>query len=260
MAELDRKLIRKTNGKEPVRLNKYLSDAGFCSRREADRLIEQGRVFVDGSAAVMGQKVTHGQIVKVDSKEIKPSSKLILLAFNKPAGVECTTAPDVKDNIIDAVGYPERVYPIGRLDRDSTGLILLTNTGELVNEILRSVNDHEKEYAVTVDRPVNKDFINRMREGVLLKDVPGRRGSTDITTRKCEVKAINENTFYIILTQGINRQIRRMCEALGYRVTALHRVRIMNIELGDLPEGKYRSVTEREAEELIAGLSGSTDN
>ena len=257
MAELDRKLIRKTDENEPVRLNKYLSDAGFCSRREADRLIGEGRVSVDGIQAVLGQKVIPGQLIKVDSAEVRPSSRLILLAYNKPAGIECTTATDVKGNIIDAVGYPERVFPIGRLDRESTGLILLTNTGELVNEILRSVNEHEKEYAVTVDKPIDNDFIKKIKAGVLLKDVPGRRGSTDIMTRKCEAKVINENTFSIILTQGINRQIRRMCETLGYSVTSLRRVRIMNIELGDLPEGKYRSVTKIEAEKLIAGLSGN---
>ncbi len=257
MAELDRKLIRKTNETEPVRLNKYLSDAGFCSRREADRLIEAGRVYVDGCPAVMGQKVAPGQTVKVDSAEVKPTDALIILAYNKPAGVECTTSAAVKNNIIEAVDHPERVYPIGRLDRNSTGLILLTNTGELVNSILRSVNRHEKEYVVTVDRPVNDEFIRKMSEGVLLKYVPTRRGSEDIVTKKCKVRKISDHVFSITLTQGINRQIRRMCKALGYNVTALHRVRIMNIELGSLPEGKYRSISEEEVKELIAELSES---
>lgn len=255
MTELDRKLIRKTDDKEPVRLNKYLSDAGFCSRREADRLIDAGRVYVDGALAVMGQKVMPGQSVKVDSFDVKPTDELILIAYNKPAGIECTTAEDVKNNIIEAVGYPERVYPIGRLDRDSTGLILLTNTGELVNSILRSVNSHEKEYVVTVDKTINNDFLKNMRDGVLLKDVPTRRGSEDMVTKKCCVNKIGDNKFSITLTQGINRQIRRMCKALGYNVTALHRIRIMNIELGSLPVGKYRSVSEQEAKELIAELS-----
>ena len=258
MEELDKKLIRNAN--EPVRLNKYLSDAGFCSRREADRLISEGRVFIDGTAAAMGQKVLPGQKVCVDSEVIRPSDRLILLAYNKPSGIECTTAGGVKNNIIDAVGYPERVYPIGRLDRESTGLILLTNTGELVNSILRSVNHHEKEYAVTLDRPFDDDFIHKMSDGVLLKDVPGRRGNEDIMTRKCSVCRTGDDSFSIILTQGINRQIRRMCAALGYRVKALHRVRIMNIELGDLPEGKYRDVTGKEAEELIAELDSGHRN
>ena len=210
MTDLDTKNIRGNGDKEPVRLNKYLSDAGFCSRREADRLIDAGRVSIDGSLAAKGQKVFPGQTVKVDSVEIRPSNTLILLAYNKPAGVECTTASNVKNNIIEAVDYPERVYPIGRLDRNSTGLILLTNTGELVNSILRSVNRHEKEYTVTVDRPVSNEFIKKMREGVLLKDVPTRRGSEDMVTKKCDVEKLGDNTFSITLTQGINRQIRRM--------------------------------------------------
>lgn len=263
MAELTKELIRKYNENEPVRLNKFLSDAGFCSRREADRLIGEGKVEVDGAVATLGQKVMPGQKVTACGKVVEPKWEMILLAFNKPAGVECTTVADVPGNIIEFIGYPERIYPIGRLDKNSTGLILLTNTGDLVNSILKSVNEHEKEYEVQVEKPVTDEFVNKMSGGVLLKDVPIRtreagryRETRDIKTRPCQVKKTGEKEFDIILTQGINRQIRRMCEELGYTVTALHRTRIMNIELGDLPEGKYREVTEDEVMQLISMISG----
>lgn len=265
MTELQKDLIRNTVPNVSVRLNKYLSDAGLCSRREADRLIEEGRVLIDGMPAVMGQKVNPGQTVTVNGEVIRPVKKMILLAFNKPAGVECTSAPDVPENIVEYINYPERIYPIGRLDKNSTGLILLTNTGELVNRILKSANQHEKEYIVQVDRPLEDSFISAMQNGVILKDVPIRRVKSgdsyqtvtrDVKTAPCSVSRTGTDEFSIILTQGINRQIRRMCEALGYNVTSLHRVRIMNIELGDIPEGKYREVTEDEASELVSQLSG----
>lgn len=234
-----------------VRLNKYLSDAGVCSRREADRLISSGAVFLDGKPAILGDKVSEGQKVTVKGKEVSASSKLILLALNKPSGIECTTDPKNPDNIVDFVGYPERVYPIGRLDKNSTGLILLTNTGELVNRILKSSNYHEKEYQVRVDRPLTDVFLNNMRRGVTIYiDNEDRT----VTTRKCRVEQTGEKSFSIILTQGFNRQIRRMCRALGYEVTALKRVRIMNICLGNLREGSIREVTEDELKELIREL------
>ena len=252
MTDLNKNLIKNTENTEPVRLNKYLSDAGFCSRREADRLIEAGRVSIDGCAAVMGQKVEKGQKVLVDGKEIKPQEKMILIAFNKPAGVECTSASDNPDNIIDYINYPERIYPIGRLDKPSTGLILLTNTGELVNGILKGSNYHEKEYVVSVDRQITAQFLEKMRAGVRLDD--------GVVTRSCSVKQTGKCTFNIILTQGLNRQIRRMCSALGYEVTSLHRIRVMNIKLGDLPEGKYREVTEPEVRKLIEDIQAGKKN
>ncbi len=242
MTEISRAFVN-NDPEKPVRLNKYLSDAGFCSRREADRLTEQGKVCVDGVLAVMGQKVLPGQEVSVEGIPVKPHDRLILLAFNKPCGIECTTDPGTKDNIVDYIGYPERIYPIGRLDKPSTGLILLTNTGELVNAILKGSNFHEKEYVVTVDRPFDESFIRNMAAGVVLDD--------GIKTRPCRIEREGSKGFRIILTQGLNRQIRRMCRALGYYVETLKRVRVMNIKLGDLPEGKYRDVSAQETEELI---------
>lgn len=225
-----------------MRLNKYMSDAGVCSRRQADRMIEEGRVQIDGHVALMGEQVEEGQTVSVDGKEISLVSKKIILAFNKPKGIVCTAEKREKNNIIDYIHYPERIYPMGRLDKDSEGLILLTNDGELMNEILRARNYHEKEYEVRVDRPVNKEFMRKMSEGVEILDT---------VTRPCEVRQTGTHTFRIILTQGLNRQIRRMCEALGYRVRDLKRYRIMNIYLGDLPVGKYRELTSKEYRELM---------
>ncbi len=224
-----------------MRLNKYLSDAGYCSRRQADRLVEAGRVRVDGRTAVLGQRIGEGQEILVDGKEIRPDKKKIVLAFNKPKGIVCTTEKREKNNIIDYIRYPERIYPMGRLDKDSEGLILLTNDGELMNEILRARNHHEKEYEVRVDRPVTKEFLDRMSRGVEILDT---------VTRPCQVSQTGTCSFRIILTQGLNRQIRRMCEALGYRVRHLRRYRIMNIRLGDLESGKYRELTGKEYEEL----------
>ncbi|MBO4835347.1 MAG: pseudouridine synthase [Lachnospiraceae bacterium] len=249
MEKLSKNLIRANAPEEPVRLNKYLSDAGFCSRREADKLIEEGRVFVDGIVAYLGQKVLPSQVVEADGKVLNRSEELILLAYNKPLGVECTTDPKNPDNIVDQIHYPMRIYPIGRLDKNSTGLILLTNTGEIVNQILKASNYHEKEYVVTVDQPITKEFLQNMRSGVtiLLED-----GTKKVKTRKCEVKQLDRQTFSIILTQGLNRQIRRMCQELGYKVTSLNRIRIMNILLDDLKIGTYRMLTEEEIKKLVS--------
>lgn len=225
----------------PQRLNKYLSDAGVCSRRQADRYVEEGRILIDGEKAQLGQKVMPGQRILLDGNPIKISRQRILLAVNKPKGIVCTTQKKEKDNIVDFIHYPERIYPVGRLDKDSQGLILMTNDGELMNEILKARNGHEKEYEVKVDKPVTKQFLRKMAQGVPILDT---------VTRPCKVRQTGPCTFRIILTQGLNRQIRRMCEALGYRVKELTRLRIMNVTLGNLPEGHYRELTETEYQEL----------
>ena len=243
--------LNQDNTKGSVRLNKYLSDAGYCSRREADRLIAAGKVLIDGKEAGLGDRVSEGQTVSVNGTEIRPTDKLILLAFHKPEGIECTTDKENPDNIIDFIGYPERIYPIGRLDKNSRGLILLTNTGELVNQILKASNHHEKEYRVEVDKPLTEEFLKEMRSGVRI-DIDNE--NRIVTTRKCKVRKTGAKSFTIILTQGYNRQIRRMCRTLGYHVRSLKRVRIMNILLGDLPEGQYREVSKEEIQELIRGL------
>lgn len=227
---------------ETIRLNKFLSDAGFCSRREGDRLVEQGRVSVNGKTAVMGQKVTIQDIVLVDGKQINREEEQILLAFNKPVGVECTSDLTNPDNIIDYISYPKRIYPIGRLDKNSQGLILLTNDGSIVNHILKASNYHEKEYVVTVDKPVTEEFLKKMSSGVeILEQI----------TRPCKVTKVSKHVFNIILTQGLNRQIRRMCETLGYHVQKLQRIRVMNIKLGNLKKGSYRQLTDEELKELM---------
>jgi 23S rRNA pseudouridine2604 synthase len=226
------------------RLNKYLSEAGYCSRREADRLIDAGRVTVNGSVPEMGTKVAPKDIVRVDGETISGKrNDFVYLAFNKPVGIVCTTDTRVeKDNIIDFINYPKRIFPIGRLDKPSEGLILLTNDGDIVNKILRASNNHEKEYIVTVDKPISQTFIERMSGGIYLEDL-GQR------TKKCEVTKIDRYTFSIILTQGLNRQIRRMCEYLNYEVQTLKRIRIMNIKL-DITLGTYRELTKEEFKEL----------
>ena len=227
---------------EKVRLNKYLSEAGVCSRRQADRLVEEGRVLVDGVPALMGQKISPDQEVLVDGKRAGAKKKPVILAVNKPKGIVCTTDDKrEKDNIVSMIGYPERIYPVGRLDKDSEGLILMTNDGQLMNEILKARNYHEKEYVVAVDRPVTTDFLNKMSQGVEILDT---------VTRPCKVRKTGARTFHIILTQGLNRQIRRMCEALGYRVRHLTRIRVMNIRLGALTPGSYREVRGEELQEL----------
>ncbi len=236
---------------ELIRLNKYLSDAGICSRRAADAAIDAGEVIVNGMPAIMGMKISPDDEVVYKGMAVNNKDKhRILIAYNKPAGIVCTAEKRERNNIIDHINYPERIYPIGRLDKDSTGLILLTNQGDLVNKIMRAVNGHEKEYIVTVDKEITADFINKMSSGVYLDEL-------DTTTRRCQVVKLSKNKFKIILTQGLNRQIRRMCKALGYRVRSLQRVRIMNIKLGNLKEDTYRDVSEAELSELNKLLVGS---
>ena len=233
-----------------VRINKFLSEAGFCSRRAADKLIEENRVTINGKIPEMGTKVLPTDDVRVDGKRINESQEQpVYLAFNKPIGIVCTTDTRVeKDNIIDFINYPKRIFPIGRLDKPSEGLILLTNDGDIVNKILRARNNHEKEYLVKVDKPITRDFIQKMSNGVPILDT---------VTRKCKVEQIGRFEFNIILTQGLNRQIRRMCEYLGYEVVKLKRTRIMNIEL-DIPVGKWRDLTSYELNKLNQLLAEST--
>ncbi len=229
---------------ELKRLNKYLSEAGHCSRREADRLIDAGRVTINDVVPEMGTKVSSEDVIKVDGEVIgKREKDFVYLAFNKPVGIVCTTDTRVeKDNIIDYINYPKRIFPIGRLDKPSEGLILLTDDGDIVNKILRASNNHEKEYLVTVDQTISQTFIERMSGGIYLEDLDKR-------TKTCEVKKIDKHTFSIILTQGLNRQIRRMCEYLNYEVQTLKRVRIMNIKL-DMPLGQYRELSKDEFKTL----------
>lgn len=234
-----------------IRLNKFLSDAGVCSRRAADKAIEAGEVLVNGKTAIMGQRISEGDKVEYAGKLVSNADKKpILLAYNKPAGIVCTAEKREKNNIVDHLNYPKRIYPIGRLDKDSTGLILLTNQGDLVNKIMRAVNAHEKEYVVSVDKEITGDFIKKMSDGVYLDEL-------EVTTRKCKVRKLSKYEFNIILTQGLNRQIRRMCQMLGYRVKTLKRVRIMNINLADLKEDTYRDVTAEEIKVLTSLLEGS---
>ena len=227
---------------EGIRLNKYLSEIGHCSRRAADRLIEEGRVQINGVQVIMGQKVTPLDRIEVDGVLVEDlQERNVYIAFNKPIGIVCTTDTRVdKDNIIDYINYPTRIFPIGRLDKPSEGLILLTNDGDIVNKILRARNNHEKEYIVTVNKPVTTEFVEKMANGIPILDT---------ITRKCVVEQIHKNQFRIILTQGLNRQIRRMCEYLDYRVVKLKRIRIMNIEL-NVGVGKYRDLTKKEMVEL----------
>lgn len=246
--------IRK-NGNQQVRLNKYLGEQGVCSRREADRLIEAGRVTVDGRQAVTGMKILPSSVVCVDGKKIEKGDEMILIALNKPLGIECTASKDVKNNIVDFVGLEKRVYPVGRLDKNSEGLILLTNNGDIVNKIMKASAFHEKEYIVTVNKNITDDFIYKMSNGIRLRDTRNGKVILDEVTRKCKVNKINKRTFDIILTQGLNRQIRRMCRELGYNVVALKRVRIMNILLGDLRTGQYRKVTDEEYAELMRSIT-----
>lgn len=240
------------SSKNLTRLNKYLSEVGYCSRRKADSLIEQGRVTINGEVPEMGTKVKPGDEVRVNGEVIVPPKKdNVYLAFNKPVGIVCTTNPAEKKNIVDYVNYPTRIFPIGRLDKPSEGLILLTDDGDIVNKILRARNNHEKEYIVTVDRIITQDFIQRMSSGIPILDT---------VTRSCEVEQLSKYVFRIVLTQGLNRQIRRMCEYLGYEVVKLKRIRIMNIEL-DVPVGQYRHLTREELEKLnkLTGESLKTE-
>ncbi|MCD8152426.1 MAG: pseudouridine synthase [Clostridiales bacterium] len=228
---------------EGIRINKYLSEAGVCSRRAADREIEAGNVRIGDRVAVCGDRVVPGMQVYFRGEPVQTQEKEILIAFHKPVGIVCTAEKREKDNIIDYINYPVRIYPVGRLDKNSEGLILLTNQGDLVNRVMRAGNFHEKEYVVTVDHDITDEFLEGMRSGVYLEEL-------GVKTRRCMVEQKNRRTFSMVLTQGYNRQIRRMCEAFGYRVRRLVRVRIMNIRLGDLAPGTYRDVTEAEKREL----------
>lgn len=226
---------------ELKRLNKFISETGYCSRREADKLVEEGRVTINGIVPEMGTKVSLDDEVRIDGKLVREKTgKQIYIAFNKPTGIECTTNTEVKNNIVDYIDYPTRIFPIGRLDKASEGLIFMTDDGDIVNKILRARNNHEKEYIVTVNKPITDRFIQRMGGGIPILDT---------VTRKCKVEQISKYIFKIILTQGLNRQIRRMCEYLGYEVIALKRIRIINISL-DIPVGRYRDLTNTEIKEL----------
>jgi 23S rRNA pseudouridine2604 synthase len=225
-----------------VRLNKYLSETGLCSRREADEWIAAGRVQVNGAVALLGTQVAESDVVTLDGQPLVAKPRRVYLALNKPVGVECTTDRDVPGNIVDFVGHRERIFPIGRLDKDSEGLILLTNDGDIVNRVLRAEHEHEKEYIVSVDRPLTDDFLEGMAGGVPILGT---------VTNPCTVRQVGRNTFRIVLTQGLNRQIRRMCEHFDYTVRRLQRVRIMHIHLGDLPLGKWRNLTPAEVNPLL---------
>lgn len=236
---------------ESTRINKYISSSGFCSRRQADEYIRSRQVTIDGEIAEMGSQVLPGQTVLVCGKPVVPSEQRILIAFHKPLGITCTTDTRDPDNIIDFIGYPTRIFPIGRLDKNSSGLILLTNDGDIVNRLLRAEGRHDKEYVVTVDRPIDTGFKNNMEKGVPILDT---------VTLPCKVQITGKSTFHIILNQGLNRQIRRMCEYFGYRVRKLKRIRILNISLGALPVGEYRKLNAKEMKDLMAILDRGQRN
>lgn len=235
---------------EGIRINKYLSEAGVCSRREADRQIADGNVMIDGEKAKRGSRVFPGQAVFFFGRPVHKEEEKILLAVHKPVGIVCTAEKREKDNIVDFIRYPKRIYPVGRLDKDSSGLLIMTNQGGLVNKMMRASNMHEREYVVTVNKALSDPFLRGLAGGVPLAEL-------GVMTRKCEVKRLGRRTFKIILTQGYNRQIRRMCEYFGYRVEQLERVRIMNILLGDLAPGKYRPIEGKEYKELMQMLADS---
>lgn len=239
------------NNNSATRLNKFISESGLCSRREADRFIEKGNVFINGKRAKIGDQVYAGDRVMVNGHNIEPKeeSSFVLLAFNKPVGITSTTESNVRDNIVDYVNYSERIFPIGRLDKDSSGLIFLTNNGDIVNKILRAGNKHEKEYLVTVDKPITEDFVFEMSNGVPILGV---------NTRKCKVRQVSTFVFNIILIQGLNRQIRRMCEHFGYEVTKLERTRIMNINTKGIPAGEFRELTEDEMGGIMKSIEKSS--
>ena len=229
------------------RLNKFLADSGYCSRREADRLIEEGRVTVDGRTGVLGDKILPGMTVKVNGKALTGQGEKVYLLLNKPAGIVCTADSREPMNVVDYLGYPVRVYPVGRLDKDSEGLLLMTSDGDIVNRLLRAAGGHEKEYEVMVDRAVTPDFLEKMAAGVPILDT---------VSLPCKIRRTGERSFNIILVQGLNRQIRRMCEALGYRVMYLRRIRIMNLRLGKMQPGQWRELTSGELETLLRSLTG----
>lgn len=230
-----------SDSNQTININKFISDTGFCSRREADELIRLGKVTINGQVATLGNRVTGNETVLVNGEPLKAKEELVFIAFNKPVGITCTTDVSIRGNIIDYINHPKRIFPIGRLDKPSEGLIFLTNDGNVVNKILRAGNNHEKEYIVTVDKPIDKNFVDAMRNGIPILDT---------VTEKCKVFKEGKNTFRIILTQGLNRQIRRMCEYLGFEVKTLKRIRIMNITLEDMPIGHYRNLTEAELKEI----------
>lgn len=240
------------NSPNSIRLNKAISETGFCSRREADKIIEQGRVVLNGKVGVLGDKVTPNDEIVIDGKPLTRESNLIYIAFNKPVGITCTTERDIEGNIIDFINHKERIFPIGRLDKPSEGLIFLTNDGDIVNKILRAGNNHEKEYAVMVHKPITQDFIDQMSNGVPILDT---------VTQKCHVEQESEFVFKIILTQGLNRQIRRMCDYLGYKVYRLKRLRIMNVTLDGIAPGKWRNLTSTELAEIqtLVATSSKTE-
>ena len=231
-----------------VRINKYLADAGRCSRREADRWIQEGRVLIDGHRATLGDRVTPGMKVTIEGEPVRAKIKRRYIMLNKPVGIVCTADRNEPDNVVDFVDHDDRIYPVGRLDKDSEGLLLLTNDGDIVNRILRASEHHEKEYEVRVDKPITPEFLRQMEGGVKILDT---------VTLPCKLKKTGERTFTIILTQGLNRQIRRMCEALGYNVRALRRVRIMHLRLGNLKLGQWRNLTPTEMDELMRQLNNS---
>lgn len=231
-----------------IRINKYISESGYCSRREADKYIENGGVTIDGKTAEIGSQVSTGQVVKVFGEIIKGKAESIIIAYNKPVGIVSTTDAAERDNVVNAIGHSERIFPIGRLDKDSQGLLLLTNEGDIVNKILRVNNNHDKEYFVTVDKPITAEFIKRMQGGIPILGV---------VTRKCEITQKSPSSFMIVLRQGLNRQIRRMCEYLGYNVIKLQRTRIMHIHLNDLKIGQYRDLTPAETELLYQKIANS---
>lgn len=231
-----------------MRLNNYISSTGICSRREADKLIQSKKVLINGEIAQVGQVVNPGDIVKVNGKRLHQKKNDVYIALNKPVGITCTTERHVKGNIIDYINYPERIFPVGRLDKPSEGLIILTNDGDIVNKILRSENNHEKEYVVTVNKNITPEFINNMSNGVRIFNPVNKK---HVITKKCSITKVNNRTFKIVLTQGYNRQIRRMCEAFDYEVQKLKRVRIMNLTLNGIAPGKWRRLTPQEVKGLI---------
>ena len=233
-----------------TRINKAISDSGYCSRRKADTLIEAGKVTINGEVATLGDRVLATDEIRVDGQLITENENLVYIALNKPVGITCTTDRRIPGNVVDFIGHKERIFHVGRLDKPSEGLLLMTNDGDIVNKILRAGNKHEKEYIVKVDRPITDDFLKRMRNGVPILDT---------VTKKCEVFKVSRNVFRIILVQGLNRQIRRMCDYLGYDVVSLKRIRIMNIELGDIPTGKWRDLTSSEIDGLKSAVSESSN-
>lgn len=245
---MNKNIINHQELKISMRINKFISEKGICSRREADKLIEQKRVTINGNLASIGDKVTSEDEIKIDGRALNQKDKRVYIALNKPVGITCTTEKKIKDNIVDFINYSKRIFPIGRLDKDSEGLIFLTNDGDIVNKILRAGNNHEKEYIVTVDKPINSQFITSMSSGVRILNT---------ITNPCKVSKEGPRVFRIILTQGLNRQIRRMCETLGYNVVKLKRIRIMNVKLKDLPIGKWRYLTEDELDTINELISSS---